>query len=444
MRSLAIVCALVGLAHAERPRTLKIDVGPHRTEARALPPLPYDPTSRVIYMRRCPLAGCPVHFAPDDDSRFDASSIAEGTRTIGAFRQSDDVWNALMQCMRATYAPFNIGVTDVDPGSQPHFEHVVGGFPSDLRSDIQGAGGVAPFSCAEIPNAMSYTFDVYGPDPLELCWTAAQETAHAFGLEHEVNSSDPMTYLTGPLPKRFQAADVSCGEFSARACDCGNASQNSYMHIVGMFGPGAPTPPTVAITAPTSNKEVQPHFVTRVAATDDVAIDRVELYIDGTKATESKVAPYKLVAPDVPEGPHAVEVRAFDVQGTPASAFVDVVVGPPCTASKGCTDDDVCVDGVCLPGPDVAGGLGQPCQAATECISNQCVTDSESGDKFCVEPCSLSDGSCPHDFACIQNSASGGVCWPDEGGCLCSGGSPTTALLFAGGVLVVVLRRRRA
>ncbi len=430
--------ASVGVAVAERPLPTMIRIEPRL--------VPHAPTSRLVYMHRCPAAGCNVSYG-DDDSRTNTSSISEGSSTLTGFRQSEEVWDRLMACVRATYAPFNIGITDVDPGtSMPHYEHMVGGRPSELRSDIPNAGGVAPFSCQEIPNAISYTFDVYGPDSDSLCWTASQEIAHAFGLEHELDNRDPMTYLTGPLPKRFQATNAQCGESAPRTCECtGTTTQNSYMHILAMFGAGAPTAPMLTIRSPTSGTKVQPHFVTRVDATDDVAVDRVELWIDGAKVAETQTLPYKLVAPDgIAEGPHTLEVRAYDVQGTPAMQTIDIVMGPPCTASKGCEGDDVCVMGVCLPGPDVLGGLGATCLAPTECISRQCLSNTE-GDMHCVEPCDpATSGSCPSSFSCLETTPGAGVCWPSEGGGCCdAGGSPGGPALLALGVLAIVIRRRR-
>lgn len=440
--ALALVTVAGGVAHAETVRPTKINLP---TLAHKKPGVRPEASSRLIYVKRCPDTGCVVRFGPQDDSRTDTSSIADGARTIGAFRQGDQVWADMMACVRATYAPFNVGVTDVDPGNVPHYEHLVGGRPSDLRPDFgNGVGGVAPFSCGDIPNAISYTFDVWGPDALALCYVVAQETAHAFGLEHEMNNKDPLTYLSGPFPKRFQAIAAPCGEFENRACECGGVTQNSYQHILDMFGPGVPTAPMVEIESPASGKRVQPRFVVKVDAVDDVAVDRVELHIDGTKVAETKAAPYRLTAPaDLAEGPHTVEVVAYDVQGTPGSATVEIELGPPCSASSGCEGTDVCVMGGCVAGPDAPGGLGAFCQANTECISNQCVADA-AGERFCVESCDLSPGSCPSGFACIEAGASG-VCWPSEesGCCSTTSGATLPAWLFGLGVLALVLRRRR-
>ncbi len=432
-------------AHAQalaRPQPITIDVPVQTPPAAA-------PASRLIYMHRCPLAGCTVR-PGIEDARLDTSSIPDGEVALTGFRQSEEVWQRVMTCMRATYAPSNIGVTDVDPGNVPHYENMVGGRATELRADLAGAGGVAPFTCDEIPNAISFTFDVYGPDADALCWTAAQETAHAFGLEHEYNAADPMTYLNGgPSMKRFQATDSPCGEFQATSCRCTNQpTQNSYQHILDMFGPGEPTAPTIAIKSPSAGAEVQPGFFVRVTATDDVGVDRVELWIDGVDTgVASATPPYTVAAPrTIAQGAHSVEIKAFDVQGTPASAMLDVDVGPPCTASKGCDGDDVCVMGVCVAGPDTPGGLGAFCNANTECLSFNCVTSS-TGDKACAESCDLSAGSCPSGFACLA-AGDGGVCWEsDDAGCCSAGGRPPAvpAALTLGvlGVLGLAGRRRR-
>ncbi len=442
--SLCAVACSAAVAVAS-PRPMKIDLPTLQPRAQQLA-VPAEPSSRLIYIRRCPDTGCILQPGSEDDSRQDISSLAMGTVTIGPFTRGDAVWNAMMDCVRATYAPFNIGVTDVDPGNVPHYEHIVGGHNNDLRNDIPGAGGVSPFTCNDIPNAITFTFDVWGNNANQICAVVAQETAHAFGLEHELNNADPMTYLNGPLPKRFQAADASCGEYDARPCDCSSGMQNSYEYLLAMLGPGAPTPPSVSITSPSANKKVQPHFITHVDATDDVAVEHVELIVDGNMVASTTEAPYELVAPDLPEGMHTLEAKAFDVQGTPATSEpVAIDLGPPCTAAAGCEGTDVCVMGLCVAGPDAPGGLGVFCQADTECLSHHCVTDGASGEAYCVEGCDLSAGSCPNDFECVATGASNGVCWPNaSGGCCDAGGhGGPGAMLLGLGVMTLVFRRRR-
>lgn len=406
------------------------------------------PSSRIIYVHKCPVQGCTIR-PGTNDSRTDTSDIATQQVVITQFKQSQAVWDKMMACVKNTYAPFDITVTDVDPGpTVPHYENIVGGSSgTELSPDLGSAGGVSPFTCAEIPNSVSFTFDVYGPDPDQLCWTVAQETAHSFGLEHEYNANDPLTYISGgPSMKRFQATDSPCGTFSAVTCRCTNKpTQNSYKFIVEMFGPGAATPPTVAIRSPSAGGKVQPKFVVRANAADDVKVDEVQLFIDGMDTgVRDKEAPYLLTAPDgIADGPHTIEARAIDVAGVPASAEIDVTMGPPCGGDGDCTGDDVCVMGVCLAGPDVPGGVGDSCTAATECLYARC--EGEPMDKQCVAECEVgAANACPSDFSCIPAGASG-VCWYSPSAGCCSATTPPGGpiLLSVGVLAAMVLRRRR-
>jgi hypothetical protein len=407
-------------------------------------------SSKIAYIKRCQ-ANCDVHFDPVDDSRTGASSIAAqgGVRTIGDFKQPMTVWNDMMACVRATFAPYDITITDVRPAdtTAPHFLNIVGGKPTELHPDYGNAGGVAPFDCGEIPNAITYTFDVYGPNAEALCWTVAQEVAHAFGLEHAFLQKDPMTYLSGDMPKRFRDIDASCGELTQlQRCMCGGSTQNSYRHIVTMFGPGAPTPPELTIRNPTEGKKTQPGFIASVKAIDEVRVERVELYIDGTMISQS-TTPYgddfELTTTDVGAGPHTLEIKAFDVQGVEASATLSFTQGPPCTPSTVCEGKDACVDGVCVPGPGVAGGLGTVCSTDNECLSHRCADGGEEF-KYCVEECDVANAaSCPDEFSCLAAGADG-VCWPTpSGGCCDAGSGPQGPMLLTLGLAALVLRRRR-
>jgi hypothetical protein len=405
--------------------------------------------SKIVFVKRC-FGNCDVFFAPVDDSRTGASSIAQqgGTRRIGDFTQDDAVWQEMMACVKTTFAPFDLTITDVKPpDTSSYYMNMVGGKPTDLRSDITNAGGVAPFDCGEIPNAITYTFDVYGPDPESLCWTVAQEIAHAFGLEHEFLQKDPMTYLAGDMPKRFRDVDAPCGELEQFArCDCRSTPQNSYRHIVNMFGPGVPTPPELTIKFPIEGKATQPGFVAVAHALDDVRIDRVELFVDGTMVTQATMSfgdQFELPTTDFGAGPHTLEIRAYDVQGVVQTQTMDFTQGPPCTKSTVCTGADVCVSGVCVAGPETPGGLGSVCSTDNECVSHRCVSGGEGSHKYCVDECSVGNAqSCPDEFSCIA-AGDEGVCWPTPGGGCCDAGTgPQGPILLALGLGVLILRRR--
>ncbi|HUS28745.1 MAG TPA: Ig-like domain-containing protein [Kofleriaceae bacterium] len=449
-----VLCALAPAASAERkvetyesghykPMRVRIPTENNSNPSNVV-------SSRLVYLRRCPIgAGCALKFGSTEDSRTDTSTIVNGQRIIGEFTQTDEVWQAQLACVKKTFEPFNIQVTDVDPGNVPHFENIVGGKPTDLgRTDLSSAGGVAPFTCGEVPNAIVFTFDVWGADAEQLCAVSAQEVAHAFGLDHEFLQKDPMTYIIGDLPKRFRDVNADCGELETRPCDCaGRAKQNSYRMILNLFGPGAPTPPEVTFTSPSEGREIQPGFRAVIKALDDVRIAKVELYADGMligmSTTEFHDKFYITGPTDLSMGPHTLEARAYDVQDVMATTTISVNQGPPCTASKGCTGSEVCVSGICLPGPDEPGGLGDQCQSDAECLSQHC-TDGGEKFKHCTETCDPGNsGSCPNEFECLASGGTG-VCWPaPDSGCCDAGTTPQGPLLLGVGVLALVLRRRR-
>ncbi|MCE9574708.1 MAG: hypothetical protein K8W52_16285 [Deltaproteobacteria bacterium] len=408
------------------------------------------PPSRIIYLNNCKATnGCTV-YAGNEDSRTQHSSIINGTIHLSKFAYSDSVWQQVVQCVKQTYAPFDVQITDVPPAAGVgHWENIVAGLPTEAGMQ-QGVGGVSPFTCGIIPNSITYTFaNVYQGDVQQICWTVAQETAHSYGLDHEFLASDPMTYLDGSYPKRFQDSAPRCGEYSARQCQCGSATQNSYKLILQLFGSPTPTPPKVTIDDPANGAQVQAGFAVHASFQDDQGVDKTELYVDGKLAQTLSAPPYAYNAPgDLGSGTHHVEVRAYDLQGTPGSAFIDVVIGAPCSGDS-CGDGKACIDGRCVIGPGQPTGLGEACTGPADCASGQCASDG-AGTMYCVEPCDPAASGCPGNFDCLATDANGhGVCWPgagDGGGGGCavddsSSGALPIGLGFA--FLMVGLRRRR-
>ena len=450
--ALAVLLALPLVAHAEDSRPHGTYVWYQPPEGLATPEAPATGTaeshaSNVIYLNPC-WGNCTINRGYPDDSRSNKSSIPRAsTSTVSEFRFGQETFDAVAACVRDMYEPFNIEIVTEDPGNAPHFEAIVAGTPDEVGMG-NNVGGVSPFSCDIIDNAITYTFaNIYGGSVQQICEVIAQETAHAFGLEHEYLCEDPMTYLSGCGAKTFHDVDAQCGEYSARACYCGGSSQNSVQMITAEFGPGVPTPPTVTINDPQEGDTLQPGFPVRAEAMDNASVDRVELWINGVKKGELTGRPYAFNAPDdIGQGNVTIEVRAFDNRDTMGSAQVNAVLGAPCGGNKDCGDGEVCVEGRCVDGPDSPGGLGQPCQTQADCDSGICANDGV--DKFCVEKCA---SACPGGFECTAAGADS-VCWPSadgggggSGGCAAGGdgaGAPIGFLLALalGGM---IFRRRR-
>jgi MYXO-CTERM domain-containing protein len=175
-----------------------------------------------------------------NDARTNRSTIVGTTRTVPPWNVSANGWQQVMSCMTTMFSRWNVVITDVDPGNVPHYELVTAGRPQDIGMQ-QGVGGVSPFSCGVIQNSIVFTFAVvYGSDYRSVCETNAQEIAHSFGLDHQRNCQDPMTYLTGCGNKSFQNVAAACGEYSNRACQCGGNTQNSVALLDQRLGLAVP------------------------------------------------------------------------------------------------------------------------------------------------------------------------------------------------------------
>jgi MYXO-CTERM domain-containing protein len=402
--------------------------------------------SNVIYLNAC-WGGCTITGGQPNDSRNNVSSIVNGTVQISQFNAGQAAWDAVVQCVKEMYEPFDIEITDQDPGSANHFEAIVAGRPQEIGAQ-SGVGGVAPFSCGVINNAITFSFaNIYGGSVQAICEVVAQETAHAFGLDHEYLCEDPMTYLNGCGPKTFHDVNAPCGEFSQRQCQCGGSTQNSVQKILAVFGPGTPTPPTVNITEPGEGSTVDQGFVVRADITDNTEVTRADLIINSRTVQTLTLPPWAFNAPtDLSQGIQQVEVRAYDNYNSTGSDFVNVTLGSPCGNPSDCNEGETCIEGRCVPGPGTQGGLGEACERNEDCASNQCASDGTG--MYCIEQC---DSQCPDGFGCIA-AGDVNVCWPGAenpdppGGCCQTGGDsglPTGIVLVIGALLLGGLRRRR-
>src|SRR5690242_5093870 len=139
MRSLAIAILVTGAAApalAGRPRDVIVERAP-------VPGATAAASSNVIFLNRC-TGGCTVRYG-NTDSRTDRSSIGQGTLT--AWSYDDATWQKVVQCMQDVFEPYNVVITDQDPGSADHLEIMIAGNPADigLPADV---GGIAEQTCA--------------------------------------------------------------------------------------------------------------------------------------------------------------------------------------------------------------------------------------------------------------------------------------------------------
>jgi hypothetical protein len=444
---LALVLAILGLAAPAAHAQAQAPKPPVVWQNRVIPAEPapdgiaeFTNVSHKLYLNDCRGNSCSV-FPGSDSSLLNRSSIPASNVTLPAYPHGTAHWDQLVQCVRETFAPFNVEIVLQDPGPNvPHFEVMIGGSSTDLHPQLQ-AGGVAPFiSCgAKRNNIISFVFPAGIPDLNFLCGAVAQEACHVWGLDHELHKDDPMTYLNLGSLKRFQDSDAKCGESTARDCYCGGPTQNSFQYMADTFGPTDLRPGTLAITTPKEGQWVKPGFPVRATLDSQLSAKLGSLAIDNMQTQTLMGEPYAFTAPAaIPGGDHTVTVTATDAGPRTLTASVNVHVTASCSGSAKCEKGFHCLGGFCLPGADVAGGLGATCTGNEQCITGTCATDGV--DTLCAGSCDA-DGGCPSGFECVG----GNVCWPggDDGGCGASRSSPGLVLFGAAGLALALRRRRR-
>jgi len=189
--------------------------------------------------------------AGDDDSLHNASSIVRNTGKaavhIPAYAGAPQAWSALVSCIRSKFRPLDISVVDERPMNGDYIMAVVGGVPEDLGAlqDTHGAEqhthdilGLAPFSGAPVANAVVLIFSRRTAErAVTTCETAGMEIAHAYGLDHERNCHDLMSYMTPCGARTFVNAAARCGEEADRNCADNSATQNSFAKLLAAAGP---------------------------------------------------------------------------------------------------------------------------------------------------------------------------------------------------------------
>jgi MYXO-CTERM domain-containing protein len=200
-------------------------------------------------------------------------------------------------------------------------------------------------------------------------------------------------------------------------------------------------PPDVEFARPTDGARVPHFFVVEANATDNVEVDRVEVYLDGDLVETLTLAPFVRSFVDVPDGDHTLDLVAFDNFGDSDAASISILVDSSCDSGSDCPSGSTCEDNVCVPS---SGNLGDLCGENADCLSGLCAQAAD-GDRFCTEACEVAGESCPGGFECTDSGDGIGFCTPVSGGCSASnGGSGSPLLLMLVTIGLLLLRRRRA
>jgi len=373
--------------------------------------------SPILYVNGC-FSGCEYTPALRNDARIDESTLIDHATTLTPFVHGPEVWDATIECLREVYRPYAVHIVTEDPGMEDHHEAVLAGLPAQLGLPASVVG-IAPVSadCSPKDNVISFNFaNALDPNPDQLCWTVAQESAHAYGLDHVLSCFDPMTYNPACGRKYFRDRFLSCGEYAERLCRCGDDGQNSHRALVQLFGPGEPPPPPhVHIELPKDGDIVAESFAVYVTATDPRLIDRVELWVNGSLyytlpglSYANRDQPHIFVLEGLAMSILDLEVRGFNSLGVVATDAVTVARGGPCESP--CGPGQECRDGRCRE-VQAAGDLGTGCLSAGDCQSKLCAQND--GQRRCSSYCAIGvRGQCPGEFTCVPGDKDRSVCWP--------------------------------
>lgn len=447
--------------------------------------------SRTLYLNRCS-GGC-VITQGTNDAQNQVSSIPMPTAmapgpsfTLSEYRDAANrtgvdanaEWAQVVRCMQEVYSPYNVTVTDVKPPPGVGYnEAIIAGTPDQIGQN-RDVLGVAPLAsdCSAIDNVMSFSFaNAHGNiDRVNnICWTAAQESAHAYGLDHEYSfttgnptndhsaCNDPMTYRNDCGGEKFFRNDfANCGETGVRACKC-SATQNSHLKLLSVFGasaaPSIVQAPTAALGSPAQTDALLGPTVV-VTAGGQRGVARVELDFNGFQwadAPGAMFAPrgqpnpstYTITVPSsLPNSIVDVKAIAYDDLGTAAATTsVTVTKGAPCTTATGCARYQKCDAGRCLWDPPI-GEIGAACAYPQFCKSGICMGTADQ--QICTQSCIPGYVSCPQGFDCVMNGPDTSVCLlSTSGGGCCSvdrdGGTWWLPVGLGMAVLGLVARPRR-
>ncbi len=484
-----VALASTGVATADRRRDVTVVVQPTEHDKELLRIAPMAPLAgTTIFLNQC-VGGCTVK-PGDNNAQADTSAIVSAPSMLSEHAFTGTQWTDFVTCMKEIYSPYDVVVTDVRPQGGYNMIYVAG---TPGEAGLQdGIEGIAPITndCTPVTAGVAFAFaNATAADEDDnnfvwaLCWTAGQEVAHTFGLDHEYEfvdimqsaCSDPMTYRDDcGGEKFFRNYEASCGEFGPARPACGpsnncGTTQNSHQKLLAVLGAGTPitAKPVIALNVPMAGATVKAGTPVIGTGSAQRGIATVELWLNGYKwgsapgvaygQAGQPSAPYTLTIPSgVPDSKIDLVLKAFDdigIEGDTTTITVvqgkasgcDPTVANPDGTIDTCLKGQQCTDGKCAWTDANMGVFGDACTYDQFCTANlECQGTATS--EICTHDCdpTIMD-SCPMGYECIASGTSG-VCFtqqPDGTGC-CSAGSdgvPAVALSF--GTLGLLLRRRR-
>jgi MYXO-CTERM domain-containing protein len=308
---------------------------------------------------------------------FDASPYA------GQFNATQ-AQTAIVNYFKQFYAPFNVQVVTTRPSGVRYTMCMIGDNASTvLGSGAGSAAGVAPLDCGnQDESEITYAFAA-GLSPNQtglslseclkaIAVTAAQETAHSYGLNHTNSTSDIMYPQLDPAQSAFQDATLQLINNSGGTCN--NATtQNSKQLLLANIGASNGSMPTgplpmVSFVAPTNNQTVPMDFTIIVSASESMGtIDHVDISSGSQTLFTWKTPPFRDDVQAPGAGTYDITATAFDSAGNFQASTVTFTASqtappqqlPPCKGNSDCPAGQMCnASGACVAASGTTGTSG--------------------------------------------------------------------------------------
>ncbi|UFS69144.1 Ig-like domain-containing protein [Geomonas sp. RF6] len=179
--------------------------------------------------------------------------------------------------------------------------------------------------------------------------TVTGTTTVSIGASDNVGVSKVELYVNGvlqgsdtaaPYAVSWNTANVANSTYTltAKAYDAaGNIGQSAPVSVTVKNVVGDTTAPTASISAPTANATVSGTTPVSMTASDNVAVSKVELYVNGALYGMDGTAPYSMSwnSASYPDGAYTLTAKAYDAAGNVGtSSAVSVNVKNTVTATK--------------------------------------------------------------------------------------------------------------
>lgn len=196
--------------------------------------------SRVLY-----LAGAGgTYRGGETDARVRQSELIPGDRVVDVqpFPYKAETFREVMTCVAHVLAPYDVTVTDVDPGSAEHMSVVLTTEPRHVGLP-SGTRAAAPTGCGLMPNGLAWVFSSrLSSSGVLNCMAVLSEVGHLAGLEHVLGCDDAMSEAPGcdleEPTRRYTDQELPCGIVGPGVCACGRAeTQNSHQQALASLGP---------------------------------------------------------------------------------------------------------------------------------------------------------------------------------------------------------------